>query len=107
MRSTKSEQKFRPPCLSPTMADITQTDVSRPSALPSAKLRSKPSQAQALSEQSSAEYLDAVEEEWNKKIDVEIETLVDGMVDIVNLASVSIPAARRWISRIECHSDRG
>ena len=71
------------------MTDVTQTDVSRPSALPSARLRNKPSQAQALVEQNSSEYLDAVEEEWNKKIDTEVETLVDGMVDIVNLASVS------------------
>jgi mediator of RNA polymerase II transcription subunit 22 len=77
------------------MADVTQTDVSRPSALPSARLRGKASQAQALAEQTSDEYLDSVEEEWNKKIDVEIETLVDGMVDIVNLASVS-PAVIRF-----------
>ena len=72
-----------------SMADITQTDVSRPSALPSARLRPSASQSQSIFEQSSDEYLDFIEEEWNKKIDVEVETLVDGMVDIVNLASVS------------------
>ena len=70
------------------MADITQTDVSRPSALPSARLRPAASQSQSTVDQNSDEYLDFVEEEWNKKIDVEVETLVDGMVDIVNLASV-------------------
>jgi hypothetical protein len=74
----------------PTMADP-QTDVSRPSALPSAGLLhrhlAKPQQSQ--SEKSSSEYLDSIEEEWNKKVDMDVETLVDGMVDIVSLASVS------------------
>ena len=71
------------------MADIPQTDVSRPSALPTAKLLQR--QAQPLVDQDSNEYLDAIEEEWNKKVDVEIETLVDGMADIVSLASVCVP----------------
>ena len=71
------------------MADITQTDVSRPSALPTARLRPNLAHGQSSVDQTSDEYLDTIEEEWNKKIDVEIETLVDGMVDIVNLASVS------------------
>ena len=69
------------------------TDVSRPAALPTAnlQLRQTTSQHPALQnpELSSAEYLDAVEEEWNKKVDAEVETLVDGMVDLVNLASIS------------------
>lgn len=30
-----------------------------------------------------------MEEQWNKKVDVEVDTLVDGMVDLVSLASVS------------------
>ena len=68
------------------MADIPQTDVSRPSALPTANLFQR--QPQPLVDQNSDEYLDAIEEEWNKKVDVEIETLVDGMADIVSLASV-------------------
>lgn len=68
------------------MADGPQTDVSRPSALPTAKLLQRPTQP--LVDQSSNEYLDGIEEEWNKKVDVEIETLVDGMADIVSLASV-------------------
>jgi mediator of RNA polymerase II transcription subunit 22 len=70
------------------MSDVPQTDVSRPSALPTAKLLYR-GPAQPLIEQNSAEYLDAIEEEWNKKVDLEIETLVDGMVDFVSLASVS------------------
>ena len=71
------------------MSDVPQTDVSRPSALPTAKLLQR--QAPSVADQNSAEYLDAVEEEWNKRVDVEIETLVDGMVDIVSLASVRLP----------------
>ncbi|KAG6862462.1 hypothetical protein C0995_000008 [Termitomyces sp. Mi166 len=68
------------------MADIPQTDVSRPSALPTAKLSR--GNAQASIDQSSAEYLDNIEEEWNKRVDMEVETLVDGMVDLVSLASI-------------------
>jgi hypothetical protein len=70
-----------------------QSDVSRPSALPTASLlQSRTSTAARLAQsqaQNSAQYLDDIEEEWNKKVDTEIETLVDGMVDIVSLASVS------------------
>ena len=70
------------------MADIPQTDVSRPSALPTANLL--PKSSQPTIDQNSNEYLDAIEEEWNKKVDIEIDTLVDGMVDLVGLASVSL-----------------
>ncbi len=70
------------------MSDVPQTDVSRPSALPSANLL--PRASQPTIDQNSDEYLDAIEEEWNKKVDVEVETLVDGMVDLVSLASVCI-----------------
>lgn len=75
------------------MADVTQTDVSRPSALPSARLRPSASQTAAFVDQTSAEYLDGVEEEWNKRVDAEVEVLVEGMVDLVGLASVSISFA--------------
>ncbi|KAH9949895.1 hypothetical protein B0H21DRAFT_41529 [Amylocystis lapponica] len=67
------------------MAEAPQTDVSRPSALPTARLQQR---SQPLVDQNSNEYLDAIEEEWNKKVDVEVETLVDGMVDLVGLASI-------------------
>ncbi|KAG2341379.1 hypothetical protein BDR05DRAFT_1001764 [Suillus weaverae] len=70
------------------MAEPPQTDVSRPSALPTAKLLQRPTFNQALVDQNSDEYLDAIEEEWNKKLDAEVEILVDGMVDIVSLASI-------------------
>jgi len=70
------------------MADVPQTDVSRPSALPSANLLSQARGIQNIVDQNSDHYLDAIEEEWNKKVDVEIETLVDGMADLVSLASV-------------------
>lgn len=69
------------------MADIPQTDVSRRVALPTARIVSR--SAQPSIDQNSDEYLEAIEEEWNKKVDVEVETLVDGMVDLVGLASVS------------------
>ena len=70
------------------MADpVPQSDVSRPSALPTANLLQRPTVP--LVDQNSNEYLDGIEEEWNKKVDTEIDTLVDGMVDLVGLASVS------------------
>lgn len=67
-----------------------QSDVSRPSALPTANLLQRNTASQPLIDQNSAEYLDAIEEEWNKKVDMEVETLVDGMVDLVSLASVRV-----------------
>ena len=70
------------------MTDVPQTDVSRPSALPTANFLHRGTGAQSIVDQNSAEYLDGIEEEWNKKVDMEIETLVDGMVDLVSLASV-------------------
>ncbi|KAI0250214.1 hypothetical protein BJV78DRAFT_1220487 [Lactifluus subvellereus] len=70
------------------MSDLPQSDVSRPSKLPTANLHPQGPAPPAI-DQTSAEYLDAVEEEWNKKVDVEIETLADGMVDLVNLASIN------------------
>lgn len=70
-----------------------QTDVSRPSALPTATLLQR-GISQAFIDQNSDEYLDSIEEEWNKKVDLEVETLVDGMVDLVGLASVGL--------RLEC-----
>jgi len=69
------------------MGEPPQTDVSRPSALPTANLRIS-SNAKSIVDQDSVEYLEQIEEEWNKKVDVEIETLVDGMVDLVSLASI-------------------
>lgn len=83
------------------MAEHPQTDVPRRSAMPTANLGALQKEALALLEQPSDEYLDAVEEEWNKKVDVEIETLADGMVDLVNLASVSDMCALRGIGMYE------
>jgi len=70
------------------MSEIPQSDVSRPSKLPTAKLLPYGA-ALPTTDQTPAEYLEAAEEEWNKRVDVEIETLAEGMVDLVNLASVS------------------
>jgi len=70
------------------MAEPPHTDVSRPSALPTANLRITSNVNQSVVDQNSAEYLEQIEEEWNKKVDVEVETLVDGMVDLVSLASI-------------------
>ncbi|KAN0093035.1 Surfeit locus protein 5 subunit 22 of Mediator complex domain containing protein [Tylopilus felleus] len=69
------------------MSEPPQTDVSRPSALPTATLHQRGA-VTALVDQDSDEYLDTIEEEWNKKLDAEVEALVDGMVDIVSLASI-------------------
>jgi hypothetical protein len=96
-------------CLSTTitMSDqVPQTDVSRPAALPMAHLLQRSTTNQASIDQSSNEYLDTVEEEWNKKVDSEVDTLVDGMVDLVSLASVrrlssDVPTAD-WIFMHEC-----
>ena len=85
------------------MSDIPQTDVSRPSALPTAKLLQRPSQPTI--DQNSNEYLDAIEEEWNKRVDVEIETLVDGMADIVSLASVRAHHISRAASLLNASID--
>ncbi|KAF8623628.1 hypothetical protein AX17_007329 [Amanita inopinata Kibby_2008] len=71
------------------MSEVPHTDVSRPSALPTANLLfQRSATSQSIIDRNSAEYLDAVEEEWNKKVDLEVETLVDGMVDLVSLASI-------------------
>jgi mediator of RNA polymerase II transcription subunit 22 len=70
------------------MTDVPHTDVSRPSALPTANFLHRGTGVQSIGDQNSAEYLDGIEEEWNKKVDMEVETLVDGMVDLVSLASV-------------------
>ncbi len=70
------------------MSDL-PTDVSRPSALPTANLfRSQ--LPLPIHDQNSAQYLDAIEEEWNKKVDTEVDSLVDGMLDLVALASVCL-----------------
>ena len=80
------------------MAEPPHTDVSRPSALPTANLRITSNASQSIVDQNSAEYLEQIEEEWNKKVDVEVETLVDGMVDLVSLASVSTRMKLRLLS---------
>lgn len=91
-----------------------QSDVSRPSALPTAKFLQRGTAYQSSTDQNSAEYLDAIEEEWNKRVDMEVETLVDGMADLVSLATVrhisfypypfwlklSATAPRRLVTRI-------
>ena len=88
------------------MADITQTDVSRPSALPSARLRPAASQSQSIVDQSSDEYLDFVEEEWNKKIDTDVEVLVECMSDLVSIASVSL-ASLLCVATLKCGARLG
>lgn len=64
-----------------------KTDALRPSALPSAAIRPRNEVQQP--ELTSEQHLNQVYEEWNKKVDVEVETLVDGMVDLVSIATVS------------------
>jgi hypothetical protein len=64
-----------------------KTDALRPSALPSAAIRPRNEGQQP--ELTSEQHLNQVYEEWNKKVDIEVETLVDGMVDLVSIAAVS------------------
>jgi mediator of RNA polymerase II transcription subunit 22 len=73
------------------------SDVSRPSALPSANLRLPGASAlapatsrAAEADQTSEQYLDAFEEDWNKRIDNELEVMVEGMMDLVSLAQVCV-----------------
>jgi mediator of RNA polymerase II transcription subunit 22 len=87
------------------MSDVPQTDVSRPSALPTAHLQ-RTATSQSLVDQNSAEYLDGIEEEWNKRVDMEVETLVDGMVDLVTLASVIWPPSHSPDPRLTNITDR-
>ncbi|KAF8556217.1 hypothetical protein OG21DRAFT_1409610, partial [Imleria badia] len=64
------------------------TNVSCPTVLQTATLHRQCSAANALVDQNSDEYLDNTGGGWNKKLDAEVEVLVDGMmVDIVSLAS--------------------
>lgn len=67
--------------------DDFQTDALRPAALPSASLKAKTVEEHTL-EQTSDAYLDSIYEDWNKKVDVEVETLVEGMVELVHIASI-------------------
>ncbi|CAG8534075.1 13281_t:CDS:2 [Acaulospora colombiana] len=68
--------------------DNFQTDALRPAALPSATLLRPRAAEESTIEQTSEEYLETMYEEWNKKVDVELETLVDGMAELVNIASI-------------------
>ncbi|KAG8906676.1 hypothetical protein FRB99_006377 [Tulasnella sp. 403] len=63
------------------------TDFARPSALPTASLRTN-QQRNQQQELTSDEYLQQLEEEWNRKIDEQIEILVHNMVDLVDIAKI-------------------
>jgi mediator of RNA polymerase II transcription subunit 22 len=86
------------------MATPFQTDASRPSALPSANIGARNYDQHPA--ESSEEYLDIVEEEWNKKVDAEVDTLVDGMVDLVAIASVRRLCLRMMDIRMRCFASR-
>src|SRR5258708_13960772 len=95
--------------MSQVQSGIPDTDVSRPSALPSANLQRTGVQVvqQSIAAQNSTEYLDAIEEEWNKKVDTEVDILVDGMVDLVSLASVSyffVAVPIQFSCEYQCHT---
>ncbi|KAG8810888.1 hypothetical protein FRC17_002714 [Serendipita sp. 399] len=66
--------------------DEFQTDALRPAALPTATFRRVP-EDQTI-DQTSDEYLDNMYEDWNKKLDAEIEVLVEGMTELVHIASI-------------------
>lgn len=74
------------------MAEATQTDVSRPSALPTANLAHRtaaPNLGSTRPHLDATEYLDSVQEDLNKRVDNDIDVLVEGMVDLVEMASAS------------------
>jgi len=61
------------------------TDVSRP-----AGLRTNLRQPQrAIDDSESGKYLDDVQEDWNRRVDTEVQTMVDGMVDMIELAALA------------------
>jgi len=64
-----------------------KTDFARTAALPTASLFQR-AQANPQLDVDSETFLANIEEEWNKKVDTEVETLVDGMVDLVAIASI-------------------
>ena len=90
--------------MSQAQSGVPDTDVSRPSALPSANLQRSGIQSvqQSIAAQNSAQYLDAIEEEWNKKVDAEVDILVDGMVDLVSLASVGVHYDFFFLCKVVC-----
>ncbi|KAG8913016.1 hypothetical protein FRC00_003240 [Tulasnella sp. 408] len=64
------------------------TDFARPSALPTANIRSNQQRSAAAADVNSEEYLSRLEEEWNLKIDEQVLILVNNMVDLVDLAKI-------------------
>ena len=72
------------------------TDVSRRAPLDTGRLRSvRPLTQAAEEERNSEEYLSQMEEDWNKKVDAEVDTLVSDMVALVEIASVNMSSALR------------
>ncbi|GAA5973933.1 hypothetical protein JCM11641_001228 [Rhodosporidiobolus odoratus] len=67
-----------------------QTDFRRRAVLPStlSSLRANPSASAAGAEVTSEEYLDRIEEELNRRVDGDVEQLVEGMRELVGLARV-------------------
>ncbi|KAF8340358.1 uncharacterized protein EI90DRAFT_2906513 [Cantharellus anzutake] len=65
------------------------TDVSRRAPLDTGRLRSaRPPTQAAEEERNSEEYLTQMEEDWNKRVDTEIDTLVSDMVTLAEIASI-------------------
>jgi mediator of RNA polymerase II transcription subunit 22 len=86
-----------------------QTDVARRAALDTGAIRPRRAPGGAVAGAAgtdgvpldSTAYLASVEEEWNKRIDADMDVLVEGMVDLVGLASV-----RRAPPPAPCGADR-
>ncbi|KAG8953221.1 hypothetical protein FRC04_002631 [Tulasnella sp. 424] len=64
------------------------TDFARPSALPTANIRSSQHGAAAALDINSEAYLSQLEEQWNLKIDEQVQILVNNMVDLVDIAKI-------------------
>lgn len=68
-----------------------QSDALRPSALPTAQL-GQPSSSRTNNPTSASSLQDDLQktyEDWNKRIDTEVQGLASGLQDLVDLANVS------------------
>ncbi|CAE6432058.1 unnamed protein product [Rhizoctonia solani] len=73
-----------------------QTDARFRTSLPTASLKSSITVPQVDSET----YLQNHEEEWNRLVDAEVESLAEGMADLVGIASVSSGRLERGVKII-------
>ena len=79
------------------MPPAVSSDVRRPTALPTANLRSvgaRQLDGTATSALDSAEALNKVDADLNSRVDADIDTLANGLIDLIQLAAVRLGAIR-------------